>query len=192
MDSQQLYTDARLLVGIRNGDEDAFKEMFNRYNLLLYSHVLNKLNDEDEARDIVQDIFVALWEKRALIQETNIAGYLFTAARNKTLNVIKHKKIVSKYEDDFKHFTGLTTSNHTENILYKKELEAIIEAEIAALPPRMRLVFELSRKGYLTHQEIADQLGISRQTVNDHIKNSLRILRTKIGVFLLIILLSRN
>lgn len=180
MDPTNQYSDANLWLRVREGDEGAFKEIFERYNALLYSHVINKLDDEDEARDMVQDIFIALWEKRSTIHEVNIAGYLFTAARNKILNSIRHKKIIDRFEKDFRNFAGDHAANNVENSIYKRELEAIIEMEIAALPERMREVFELSRKGCLAHQEIADQLGISKHTVNDHIKASLKILRLKV------------
>ncbi|MDO6429613.1 RNA polymerase sigma-70 factor [Flavitalea sp. BT771] len=190
MDPTNQYTDANLWLRVKNGDQGAFSEIFERYNALLYSHVINKLDDEDEARDIVQDIFVALWEKRGTIHEVNIAGYLFTAARNKVLNSIRHKKIISKFEKDFKDFAGDHAANNVENSIYKRELEAMIEMEIAALPERMREVFELSRKGCLPHQEIADQLGISKHTVNDHIKASLKILRLKVKMAIVFILLS--
>lgn len=190
MNPQNQYTDASLWLSIKKGDEEAFRLLFDRYNAVLYSHVLNKLKDEDESQDIVQDIFVGLWEKKDVIEAGNIGGYLFTAARNKVLNIIKHRKVIDRYENDFKHFMGLYASNNVENALYKRELEAIINAEVAALPPRTREVFELSRRSFLTHREIADQLGISTQTVNDHIKASLKILRTRIGVILLIIWLN--
>jgi len=190
MNPQNQYTDASLWLSIKKGDEEAFRLLFDRYNAVLYSHVLNKLKDEDESQDIVQDIFVGLWEKKDVIEAGNIGGYLFTAARNKVLNIIKHRKVIDRYENDFKHFMGLYASNNVENTLYKRELEAIINAEVAALPPRTREVFELSRRSFLTHREIADQLGISTQTVNDHIKASLKILRTRIGVILLIIWLN--
>jgi len=188
MDPINQYSDANLWLRVREGDEVAFKEIFERYNGLLYSHVINKLDDEDEARDMVQDIFIALWEKRSTIHEVNIAGYLFTAARNKVLNSIRHKKIISKFEKDFRNFAGDHAANNVENSIYKRELEAIIEMEIAALPERMREVFELSRKGCLAHQEIADQLGISKHTVNDHIKASLKILRLKVKMISLFLL----
>jgi RNA polymerase sigma-70 factor (ECF subfamily) len=188
MDPTNQYSDANLWLLVREGDEAAFKEIFERYNALLYSHVINKLDDEDEARDMVQDIFIALWEKRSTIHEVNIAGYLFTAARNKILNSIRHRKVISKFEKDFRNFAGDHAVNNVEHSIYKRELEAIIEMEIAALPERMREVFELSRKGCLAHQEIADQLGISKHTVNDHIKASLKILRLKVKIISLFLL----
>ncbi len=184
------YSDSILLKNIKNDEEWAFKEIFNRYNLPLYNHVISKLGDDASSRDIVQDIFMALWEKRNDIQDSNLAGYLFTAARNKVLNVIKHKNIISKYESDFKKFIESYSTNTTEALLYKRDMEIIIEAEIAAFTPRMRQVFELSRKRHMTHQEIAEMLGISKHTVNAYIKTSLRLLRAKVEILLLIILLS--
>jgi len=190
MDPTNQYSDANLWLRVKNDDQEAFKEIFERYNALLYSHVVNKLDNEEEARDLVQDIFIALWEKRSTIHEINIAGYLFTAARNKVLNNIRHRKIINRFEQDFKNFAGDHAANNVESSLDKRELETIIEMEIAALPERMRQVFELSRKGHLAHQEIADQLGISKHTVNDHIKASLKILRRKVKMAVIFLTLT--
>lgn len=190
MDPTNQYSDANLWLRVKNNDQEAFKEIFERYNALLYSHVVNKLDDADEARDMVQDIFIALWERRSAIEEINLAGYLFTTARNKILNNIRHKKIITRFEQDFKNFAGNHAANNVESALDNRELEALIAAEIAALPERMRQVFELSRKGHLAHQEIADKLGISKHTVNDHIKASLKILRRKVKMAIIFLTLT--
>ncbi|SEA47134.1 RNA polymerase sigma-70 factor, ECF subfamily [Arachidicoccus rhizosphaerae] len=184
----QAYDDHTLMEQIKNDDQAAFEVLFDRYNGLLISHVYQRIRDISEAEDVVQDIFIKLWERRNEIACTNIAGYLFTAARNKVLNLIKHRQVIVQYENDFKRFAAAHPMNSTEHQLEKKELEAILDAEIKKLSPRMRQVFLMSRKEQLSHQQIADQLGITKFTVNDHIKASLRILKAKIGVIILLIL----
>ena len=186
------YDDHELMDLIRGDNQAAFGVLFDRYCAVLISHTHRKILDIAEAEDVVQDIFIKLWERRKEIVCDNIAGYLFTAARHTALNIIKHRQIIVQYEKDFKHFAENHPINSTEHIIQKKELEAILMAEIDKLSPRMRQVFILSRQENLSHQQIADRLGISKFTVNDHIKASLRILKTKIGLILLLILWSNH
>lgn len=182
--------DQQLMDCVKKDDQKAFGILFDRYNALLINHIFQRLRDVGEAEDAVQDIFVSLWERRAQIESENIAGYLFTAARNKVLNMIRHREVVTQYEADYRRFTDAHPVNSTQHLIEKKDTEAILNAEIDKLSPRMRQVFLLSRQQYLTHQEIADRLGITKFTVNDHIKASLRILRTKVELVVALVLWS--
>lgn len=186
------YDDHELMDSIKNDDQLAFGELFDRYNALLFNHIYQKLLSVGDTQDIVQDIFIKLWERRREIVCENIAGYLFKAARNKVLNVIKHRQVIVQYENDFKNFARHNLVNATENTIRKNEIEAMLNAEIEKLSPRMRQVFLLSRRDNLSHQEIADRLGITKYTVNDHIKSSLRILKTKMGLIITLILWSNH
>lgn len=179
------YTDEQLVGLLREGDEMALAEIFDRYNKLLYSHVFNKLRQESDARDVVQEVFIKLWEKRSRLTEGNLAGYLFTLARNRVLNVVSHNQVVQDYRLFVQRY-GKGFEEGVEDLVLSRELSNLIEAEISALPPRMREVFNLSRKGFLSNKEIADRLGLSEHTVADHIKKSLRVLRVRIGLLLVI------
>lgn len=174
-------TDPELIRLLKNSDRRAYTEIFNRYNKLLYSHVYNKLRDEEGARDVVQDAFVVLWEKRLVIENINLAGYLFTMTRNRILNLLSHHKIVADYEASIYNYVQSGTEMADE-LIREKQLAAIIAAEIAALPPRMREIFEMSRYQYLSNKDIAVKLNLSEHTVADQIKKSLRTLRLKIGL----------
>lgn len=185
MAAYELKDDGELIALLVAGDRSAFTEIFNRYNKLLYSHVLNKIRDEDAAEDLVQDIFVVLWEKRSLVQNINLSGYLFTMTRNRILNMLSHSKIVSEYASTIQNYEQPSYPK-TDELIREKQLSAIIEAEINALPPRMREVFVLSRYKHLSNKEIAARLGLSEHTVADQIKKSLKTLRFRIGVRILI------
>ncbi|HAU54018.1 MAG TPA: RNA polymerase subunit sigma-70 [Sphingobacterium sp.] len=176
--------DGELIALLARGDRSAFTEIFNRYNKLLYSHVFNKIRDEEASRDLVQDIFVILWEKRSLVKNINLAGYLFTMTRNRILNLLSHNKIVSDYFTTVQ-YDVLPSAQMADEMIREKQLEAIIQAEINALPPRMREVFVLSRYKYLSNREIAEKLGLSEHTVADQIKKSLKTLRSRIGLRIL-------
>jgi len=183
------YTDQELVTLLKQGDRNAFTEIFNRYNKLLYNHVYNKLRDEEGSRDLVQDVFVILWEKRDILQNINLAGYLFTMSKNRVLNLVSHHKIASDYASSIQSYVQQYTEM-ADALIREKQLTAIIEAEINALPPRMRAVFILSRHEHLSNKEIAQQLNLSEHTVADQIKKSLKTLRYKIGLGILLSLLS--
>ncbi|WP_167346141.1 RNA polymerase sigma-70 factor [Pedobacter ginsenosidimutans] len=160
----------------------AFTEVFNRYGSLMYSHALNKLRNELDARDVVQEMFIRIWEKRDSIElKTNLGSYLFIVLRNSILNLIKHQSVVKNYSIVFSK-TNEDSGIYTDTLIREKQLLAMIELEISNLPPRMRAVFELRRKEYLSNREVADRLGITESTAADQMKKALRILRNKLGL----------
>lgn len=188
MMSYSSFSDAELATSFREGDRLAFAEIFERYNDVLFSHAYNKLRNKEEARDIVQDVFVRFWNKREQIElKTNLSGYLYVMVRNSIFSLISHKNVVNYYATSFNQFR-YEGEAITDHLVREKQLASIIEAEIAALPPRMREVFELSRKENLSNRQIAERLGLSEFTVADQIKKALRVLRLRIGMVLVIAL----
>ena len=170
---------------LKSGDHAAFTEIFHRYSSLLYAHAYNKLRNETEARDVVQEIFVLLWAKREELDlKTNLPGYLYTAVRNNIFNILKHKKIISAYATAF---SSINEHNEviTDHLVRSRQFAALIDAEIAALPPRMRKVFELRRIEHLSNREVASMLNITESTAADQMKKALRILRMRIGLILI-------
>jgi len=182
-------SDAELTVLLKLGDRAAYTEIYHRYKFVLHNHAWNKTRNREEAQDAIQEVFAMLWAKREQLGlETNLAGYLYTSVRNHILNQIVRKEVQTKYINSIHQFAEeepvVTDYRAREN-----QLKALIEREIAALPPRMRLVFELSRKSHLTHKEIAEQLGTSEQTIKKQMTNTLRVLRVKLGLFVYVFFL---
>jgi RNA polymerase sigma-70 factor (family 1) len=182
-------SDAELNFLLKNGDRSAYTEIFNRYNKFLYSHAYNKLRDSEDAMDIVQEVFIKLWEKPPQLDDLNLPAYLVTMVRNRILNLISHQKIVNDYTLSLKDY--MNNINETDHLIREKQLSEIIEEEIASLPTKMRQVFELSRKEHLSNKEIAHKLGLSEHTVADQIKKSLKTLRIKLGLAILMIYLTK-
>lgn len=178
-------SDSRLMALLKSDDHVAFTQIFDRYNKLLYSHAYNKLRNEDESRDVVQEVFIRTWEKRSAIHDNNLAGLLFTMLRNKIINLISHQKVVNDYTSSLKDYE-LNRSVSSDHLVREKLFAALIEDEIAALPPRMKEIFLLSRREHLSNKEIAAKLDLSEHTVADQIKKALRILRPKIGLILVL------
>jgi RNA polymerase sigma-70 factor (family 1) len=180
-------TDQELIALLKEGNHDAYTEIFIRYNRVLYGHAHKKLMNKEEAQDVVQEVFAGLWQKRADIQiDSNLAGYLYTALRNKIYNVMSHKGVEADYVVSLQRHLNEEYAI-TDHLIREKQLQEIIDQELAALPPRMREVFELSRKKYLSHKEIAEALNISESTVTDQVKKALKILKPRIGLVLALI-----
>nr|WP_121271909.1 RNA polymerase sigma-70 factor [Pedobacter schmidteae] len=175
------FSDVELTELLSAGDNAAFTEIYRRYHAALYVHVFNKLRNREEGRDMVHDLFASLWKNRSQLQlKTTLSAYLYTALRYKIFDFISRKDVASKYIEVIGKFVE-KGDYITDHQVREKELAALIEREIAALPQKMREIFELSRKGYLSHKEIAEKLNLSEKTVKKQVNNSLKVLRAKLG-----------
>ena len=184
-------SDTELTDLLRSGDRTAFTEIFDRYNSLLYIHAFRKFNNKEEARDAVQEAFAMIWAKREnLVVKSNLVGYLYTCVQHRILDQISRNKTARNYLVSLQNFID-EVKESTDDLIRLKQLSAIIDQEINALPNKMREVFELSRKENLSHKEIAAKLNISEETVKSQVKNALKILRIKLGLFAYLVFLIR-
>ncbi|MBL1409028.1 RNA polymerase sigma factor [Sphingobacterium faecale] len=175
-------SDSQLLDMLIESDQMAYTEIYSRYSKSIYVFVLRRLSDVDESQDIVQDIFLSLWNRRSTIRISGtLSSYLLTAARNKIIDTINRQKLADRYLDSFHRFLSNTVEN-TDYLIRHNELNTLIEDEISKLPAKMREVFELSRKASKTRKEIALELGISEQTVKSHMQHALKILKNTLGL----------
>ena len=186
--------DTTLTSLLQKGDQIAFTETYNRHWKLIYAHVYKMLRDEDESKDVVQEVFGNLWIKAATIKSNlNIAGLLYTAARNKVFDLIEKNKVRSDYIGEIASFVS-DPSNEKIDAIDEKRILEILEREIQKLPPKMKEIFELSRKDDLSHKEIAAKLNISEQTVKKQVQNALKAIKPKLndmGVSITILMLLR-
>lgn len=181
------HNDQALITLLKEGDEPAFAELHNRYKAVLFIHACRMLGSEDEAKDVVQELFTTLWTRRSDIPAISCLGsYLYSAVRNKVLDCIARKKTEEKYMRSLALFME-EGENITEKEMREKELARLIEREISLLPERMREIFELSRYENRSYKEIAEALNISDKTVKKQVSNALIILRKKLDVALSII-----
>ena len=153
----------------------------------MFHHILKMTGDKDETKDLVQELFTNLWlNVEQIDSETNIAAYLYVSARNKVINLIRHDKVKNSYLSSLSNFANQHQNSILEQ-LSAKDLSIAIEREIQNLPCKMREVFELSRKKFRTHKEIAEELQISDKTVKKQINNAIKILRLRLNIFILIL-----
>jgi len=186
MDTIKTLSDAELVDLLKSGDQLAYTEIYDRYILILLNHAYNKTRDREEAKDIVHEVFTTLWARRENFNcQSNLSGYLYAAVRNNILNQVVHNDVKGKYLASIAQFINNNNSQIiTDHLVREHQLSSIIEKEIAELPPKMREVFELSRKQHFSHKQIAEKLDISEQTVSKHVTNALRILRVRLGIFI--------
>ncbi len=181
----KVYTerpDTELVLLLNKGNKEAFTELYNRYWTVLFLHARKMLKDDEEAKDVVQELFVHLWNKAGTLDLNNsISAYLYKAVRNKVYNLIAHKRVINDYQQSLISFLE-EGELITEELVREKELALIIEQEIQLLPPKMREVYELSRRQHLSYKEIGAKMGISDHTVKRQVSNALSILRAKLGV----------
>ncbi|ERJ58853.1 RNA polymerase sigma-70 factor [Sphingobacterium paucimobilis] len=177
----KVYNDIELVALVKDNDERAFKEIYQRYYPVLHVHAFKKIDDDETIKDLLQDVFVSFWKNRD--QSTinySLSAYLYAAVRYKITNHILQQKTADKYLNSLQGYIDRHDPIQSDFLVRHNELNRIIEAEINALPPAMRKIFILSRVEHLSHKEIASTLSISDQTVRTQIKNALRILRKKL------------
>ncbi len=181
--------DHELTAFLKREDALAFSEIYDRYWTVLFLHARKMLRNEQEAEDIVQELFTQLWKKSAVIDfNVKLSSYLYRAVRNRIMDHVTHQKVVFDYQQSLIDFIGSGFAAPDE-LVQEKELALLIEHEIQALPEKMREVFVMSRKQHLSYREIGEQLGISENTVKNQVSSALGILRTKLGVSSVVIFL---
>jgi RNA polymerase sigma-70 factor (ECF subfamily) len=180
-------SDIELVALYKGGDKEAFSYIYRKYWSVLVLHAKHMVKDTESARDIVQEVFTSIYRKGDSFElTTSLSAYLYAAVRFGVFGVLKHDKV------RFVHIESLT--NYFENNFdladdefRAKELFGIIEQEIAKMPPKMREIFELSRKQHLSHKQIAKMLDLSEHTVQTQITRALRILKRNKDIRLLMI-----
>ncbi|MBB6500730.1 RNA polymerase sigma-70 factor [Pedobacter cryoconitis] len=181
MVAYNLLSDDDLLALLKDRDHRAYAEIYQRYWSILYRYSRKILQNEEESRDVIQDVFVMVWSKSDTLDlHTSLSSFLYAAVRNSILKLFERGKVREKYMNSLEQFIDEGT-NITDHLVRNRELASRIESEIAKLPAKMREVFELSRKVNLSHKEIATRMDISDKTVKKQMNNAIKILRLKLG-----------
>jgi RNA polymerase sigma-70 factor, ECF subfamily len=180
----------KLALRIKLGDEQAFELLFRRYYVRLCSFANKFLNDPEESREIVQEVFTKLWEIRDEIDpEDSLKSYIFKITQNFSFNKLRRRKVESRYTEIYKlvYFEQYEFSPHES--FAARELEGIIARSIGKLPPECRNIFELSRVEDFKYKEIAENLKISIKTVEAQMSKALRLLRIELSEYLLLLII---
>ena len=173
------YDDTALLEKLQTGDENALAQLYGQYAEPLTAFAAARLSSLEEARDIIQDIFVHLWQERATITiKQSMRAFLYAAVRYRIIDHIRKNSTRRKYQQQIAHLPTITLS--TEELLYARQLESELHQAIEELSPRIREIFKLSRFEHLNFAQIAQKLGLSEQTVRNQLTTALSQLRIKL------------
>lgn len=181
-------TEKRYIEASSRGDGKAFESLFLHYFPRVKGFISGILQNEEEAEDISQDIFVYMWQKREKLAEIeNLNAYLFRVARNTVFRHIERSLLFRDYQQqqtDKVSFSSIDNGSIEEE-LYAKELEYLIAIAVEKMPPQRKLIYRLSRIEGISNDEIAKRLTLSKRTVENHLTLALADIRKLIVFFIL-------
>jgi RNA polymerase sigma-70 factor (ECF subfamily) len=176
-EARRLHGESEWVEAIRAGDASAFEAMFHQYHARLCSFAYRYLGARDLAEEMVQEVFLCIWERRASWEvRTSVRSYLLTAVRNAALSYLRHERVVRRRVTEISQLQVALTPSPEVRTLEAETIAAVRQA-VGRLPDRCRLIFTLHREQGLTYAEVADVLGISPRTVEVQIGRALKALR---------------
>lgn len=181
--------DQPLIEGLAKGDHGAFEELFLKYYSPLVVFAVRMVEDEDTARELVQDVFVNFYEKNIVLHiHTSLKSHLYQSVRNRCLNHLKREKLLRGHHQIILA-ENKESDAYFESAVETSELQQHLYGIIGRLPEKCKEVFEMSRFDGFTNQEIADQLNLSKRTVETQISKALKFLREQLGDYSLTVII---
>lgn len=172
------YSDSQLILQWQSGNDKAFETLYNRYAIKLLAKAYGKTGSREIATEVSQEVFLGIFLKKKSAHEIlNLPAFLYTMVRNKVLDYYRQDVLFKKYEFLTTH-SAIHKDNSTMETIEVRDLERHLAHHIDRLPTKCRTVFQLSRFHYLSNKEIATRLNISENTVEQHMRRALRLLRS--------------
>lgn len=179
----------RLTKGLKEGNKEVFEELYRAYYSPLCFYCLRYVDDMEDAKEIVQGLFLKIWIKRTELKiNISVKSYLYRAVQNDALNHLQQKKHKQKYIFDKEHLPNYISENGQLK-LEEEELKNVINRAILKLPSKRRKIFELSRDENMKYAQIAEHLAISVKTVEAQMTKSLKYLRIVLKEYLPVLLI---
>jgi len=176
MEKLEDFKNIKLLNALKAGDSAAFNEIYHKYRQKIFGYAYHFTRCREEAEELTQDSFVRLWENRAKVDpEKNFDAFLYTLIRNNFLGTLRKKAREKAYSSE--NLSQQQSFNATEDELDAKESKQLAQEAIESLSPQVKRIYLMSRNDHHTHEEISQLMGISKNTVNNHLKKSLSIMR---------------
>ncbi len=181
-----LQNESEILHLISEGNELAFRKIFDHYSSRLYNYSFRITDDEELSEEIVMDTFLKVWCNRQSLNEIiHFDSYLYTLVKNRAFNAIKRRAheavIISKLSLNNSEYQDTTE----ETVIYN-EYQHILSQAVNQLPPQQRIVFSMSRDEGMKYEEIANHLNLSKNTVKAHLKKALSTLRMVFSNYLVL------
>ena len=177
-----------LLLELRKGNKRAFEGIFNRYWYTLFKVAYSRIKRREEAEEIVQNIFTALWKNRDTALISNLSYYLYASVTKGVISKIREKLVQKKYWDYYTRFLPEYSMLTDEKVEFE-DLNSAMENALLELPQKSQQVFKLNRLQGLSITEIAQFLKMPRRTVEHHLTKSLRTLRIRLKNYILFLLI---
>jgi RNA polymerase sigma-70 factor, ECF subfamily len=175
-----------LLLLMKEGDMVAFYHIYERYCKRLYGFVLQYIKQEQDAEEIVQEVFIKIWEARDKIDVySSFESFIFTIAYNSTISMFRKRTKEKKYLEYLRSLQQVEKAPDLTDKIYFNELNDQIKALLNELTPRQKEIFQLSREKGLSHEEIAKKLNITVNTVKKHMSNTLAFLKSHLDISLI-------
>ncbi|RIV21580.1 RNA polymerase sigma-70 factor [Fibrisoma montanum] len=180
----QELSDEILTGRLRHDDEQAFKTLYDRHWYDLYVIACRKLRDSELAQDLVQELFLTLWQKRETLRVDSLKAYLTTSLRNRIIDHVRMQLQSDQYAEYVLQALPTESQSHqTTSVVQYRELSESLNQALAQLPDKTREVFLLNRFERMTTREIAAQLGLSEKTIEYHLSRSTSLLRAQLQNF---------
>ena len=172
-------TDQQLLARLRQGDRDALRVLFDQYYPYLISVVLKLSGDLELSKDIAQEVFLEIWKRREKLEiEIALKPYLRRAGINRMLNKLKSNRLDFREHEDLPEEAD--QASDPQHLLEASDLQQAIQQAIDLLPPKCRLIFTLKRIEGMSHDEIAEELQISKKTIENQMTKALKMIRASL------------
>lgn len=176
--SDNPFNEKQTLQQLSQGSETAFEKIYNFYSQRLYSKVLRLVKSDVIAEEILQDVFLVIWDNRSNIDpEKSFCSYLFCIATNKCYDYFRKTNRDARLKTEFLGFFA-TEYSHIEELLINKNNTEILNQAINSLPRKRRQIFMLCKFDGKSYTEVSQQLGISLSTISDHIVKANRFIKT--------------
>lgn len=179
MDKGQEY-----LLGLMAGSEKAFRMIMDHWYTRLFNFANGYLTNDENTKEVLQDVFLKLWDNRRKLAETTILNaYLFTLTRNRCIDLIRRERLMLQFRSDKQEEYRRLTENFDAlsdpilDDLFAMEIQTEINRAVSGLPEQCRKVFILSRTNGLKNKEISESLELSEKTVESHLTKALKTIR---------------
>lgn len=183
------FNDKQLFKEVSEGNERAFRIIYNRYYQRMYSFAGKVVKSPHVAEEIVQEVFIRLWEQRELLSEVkNPDNYVFIVIRNHTYNYLRAAANEQIRREKLWEALQQRAADESTS-LEAEEAEQFLEKLLAKLSPQQRKIFRMSREDGFSHQQIAEELHLSKDTVKKHVANSLKIFKAHLKNFVQLLFL---
>lgn len=193
MNSSSQNSDVFLIEKLRNGDSKAFEELYLGRKQKLFNFVRHLTNNEEDANELVQDVFLKLWERKEYLKDVDsLDAYIFTIAKNKVYKRARKRAYEHIYTNYIMHYKK-QQDNCTEDEIFYSDIKKLVDEVIESMPGTRKKIFKMSREDGMSNKQIAMQIQTSESNIENHINKAIKTLRAHIKdklVSLIILLLN--